>query len=89
MVVIPHSMPRLCANATCLAVSDVVAQIVLLPSSVVEASHSFLRVHSLGSLTQSAAELIEALPRKAITVKHICKSNLIFILSANQRLCIM
>ena len=88
-MVIPHSMPRLCANATSLAVSDVVAQIVLLPSSVVEASHSFLRVHSLGSLTQSAAELIEVLPSKAITVKHICKNHLTVMLPTKQSLFLM
>ena len=82
-------MPRLCANATCLAVSDVVAQIVLLPSSVVEASQSFLRVHSLGSSAQLAAELTEALASKAITVKHICKSHLIVMLPTKQSLFLM
>ena len=64
-------MPKRCANATCFVDPVAVDQIVLLPSSAVEASHSFLRVHSLGSLVQSAAELTDALASKAITVRHV------------------
>ncbi len=77
MGVTPYSMPKLCATVTCFVEPASVDQIVLLPSSAVEASQSFLRVHSLGSLVQSAAELTEALASKAITVKLICRSHLI------------